>query len=279
MASRLPIRMARSPRTTSGRPPSSTGPFCTPAKDEIEFWRSVSCRVDTDDPSITSLLRKPPPAYRVRAVSTEPGPVAWPVMELVVSELMTTQVLRAITPQTLINIRPVVARQGVLRHDPLSRSMDQPTPGLAYPQSQLSALARAACPVIARFRGKKSGTFTPLTTAECARSRLRNDEQRLIGSLPPTPCEPFRVRRTALPEVTHGKATTHIDYPPADEEDRPSFLVMLTAHFRSDGTFIEDRVLVRTQGGRGRTTSDPRRVLHDSSPRQLVSDSALIPFP
>ena len=40
-------------------------------------------------------------------------------MERVVRERMTTQDVEAITPQTLINIRPVVAsHQGVLRHLP-----------------------------------------------------------------------------------------------------------------------------------------------------------------
>ena len=44
-------------------------------------------------------------------------------MERVVRERMTTQDVEAITPQTLINIRPVVAaHQGVLRHLASSRS-------------------------------------------------------------------------------------------------------------------------------------------------------------
>ena len=50
-------------------------------------------------------------------------------MERVVRERMTTQDVEAITPQTLINIRPVVAsHQGVLRHHPaLASSWTRPT--------------------------------------------------------------------------------------------------------------------------------------------------------
>ena len=50
-------------------------------------------------------------------------------MERVVRERMTTQDVEAITPQTLINIRPVVAAsQGVLRNLQLSQFMDQVEP-------------------------------------------------------------------------------------------------------------------------------------------------------
>ena len=64
-------------------------------------------------------------------------------MERVVRERMTTQDVEAITPQTLINIRPVVAsHQGVLRDLPASASSwTRPTrwPGLTH-KRRLSAL-------------------------------------------------------------------------------------------------------------------------------------------
>ena len=50
-------------------------------------------------------------------------------MERVVRERMTTQDVEAITPQTLINIRPVGGGdQGVLRHQPAVQFMDQNNP-------------------------------------------------------------------------------------------------------------------------------------------------------
>ena len=93
-------------------------------------------------------------------------------MERVVKERMTTQDVEAITPQTLINIRPVVASiKEFFGTSQLSQFMDQTNP-LAGPHPQAAPLgprARAVCRVSAP--GSRSATSTRPTTAACARSR------------------------------------------------------------------------------------------------------------
>ena len=88
-------------------------------------------------------------------------------------ERMTTQDVEAITPQTLINIRPVVAAiKEFFGSSQLSQFMDQTNPlaGLTH-KRRLSALGPGACRVSAP--GSRSVTCTPATTAGCARSRRR----------------------------------------------------------------------------------------------------------
>ena len=94
-------------------------------------------------------------------------------MERVVRERMTTQDVEAITPQTLINIRPVVASiKEFFGTSQLSQFMDQTNPlaGLTH-KRRLSALGPAVCPVSAP--ASRSATSTRRTTAACARSRRR----------------------------------------------------------------------------------------------------------
>ena len=95
-------------------------------------------------------------------------------MERVVRERMTTQDVEAITPQTLINIRPVVASiKEFFGTSQLSQFMDQTNPlaGLTH-RRRLSALGPGVvCPASAP--ASRSATCTPATTAGCARSRRR----------------------------------------------------------------------------------------------------------
>jgi DNA-directed RNA polymerase subunit beta len=92
-------------------------------------------------------------------------------MERVVRERMTTQDVEAITPQTLINIRPVVASiKEFFGTSQLSQFMDQNNPlaGLTH-KRRLSALGPGG---LSRDRAAwRSVTSTPRTTAACARSR------------------------------------------------------------------------------------------------------------
>lgn len=94
-------------------------------------------------------------------------------MERVVRERMTTQDVEAITPQTLINIRPVVAAiKEFFGTSQLSQFMDQNNPlsGLTH-KRRLSALGPGG---LSRERaGLRSATCTRPTTAGCARSRPR----------------------------------------------------------------------------------------------------------
>ena len=92
-------------------------------------------------------------------------------MERVVRERMTTQDVEAITPQTLINIRPVVAAiKEFFGSSQLSQFMDQTNPlaGLTH-KRRLSRSAPGACRVNAP--ASRCVTCTRATTAACARSR------------------------------------------------------------------------------------------------------------
>ena len=94
-------------------------------------------------------------------------------MERVVRERMTTQDVEAITPQTLINIRPVVAAiNEFFGTSQLSQFMEQHNPlsGLTH-KRRLSALGPGGLSVSAP--GWRCATCTSATTAGCARSRPR----------------------------------------------------------------------------------------------------------
>ena len=95
-------------------------------------------------------------------------------MERVVRERMTTQDVEAITPQTLINIRPVVAAikeffgtsPAVAVHGP-----GEPAVGPHPPPPPVGA--RPRWPVAVSAPASRSATCTSATTAGCARSRRR----------------------------------------------------------------------------------------------------------
>ena len=108
-------------------------------------------------------------------------------MERVVRERMTTQDVEAITPQTLINIRPVVAAiKEFFGTSQLSQFMDQTNPlaGLTH-KRRLSALGPVVCHV--SERGSRFATFTRLTTGACVRlRRLKGRTLALSARWPPT---------------------------------------------------------------------------------------------
>ena len=142
-------------------------------------------------------------------------------MERVVRERMTTQDVEAITPQTLINIRPVVAAiKEFFGTSQLSQFMDQVNPlsGLTH-RRRLSALGPGGLPV--SVPASRSATCTSATTAGCAPSRRR--KARTSASSAPWPPSPGSTssassrRRTA--GSSSGRVTDEIDYLSADEEE------------------------------------------------------------
>ena len=107
-------------------------------------------------------------------------------MERVVRERMTTQDVEAITPQTLINIRPVVAAiKEFFGTSQLCQFMDQVNPlsGLTTAGASRPS-ARAACP--GSGPASRCGTSTSPTTAACAPSR----PPRAPTSASSAPCRP-----------------------------------------------------------------------------------------
>ncbi|WAL65160.1 DNA-directed RNA polymerase subunit beta [Amycolatopsis cynarae] len=201
-------------------------------------------------------------------------------MERVVKERMTTQDVEAITPQTLINIRPVVAAiKEFFGTSQLSQFMDQNNPlsGLTH-KRRLSALGpgglsrERAGMEVRDVHPSHYGRMCPIETPE-------GPNIGLIGSL----CSyarvnPFGFIETPYRKVVEGKVTNQIDYLTADEEDR-FVKAQANAPLTEDGYFAEDRVLVRRKGGEVELI-DPMDVDYmDVSPRQMVSvATAMIPF-
>jgi DNA-directed RNA polymerase subunit beta len=201
-------------------------------------------------------------------------------MERVVRERMTTQDVEAITPQTLINIRPVVASiKEFFGTSQLSQFMDQTNPlaGLTH-KRRLSALGPGG---LSRERAgfevrdvhpSHYGRMCPIETPE-------GPNIGLIGSLSSYGrVNAFGFVETPYRKVTSGKVTDQIDYLTADEEDR-HVIAQANAPIGEDGTFVDDRVLVRRKGGEVDYIGPDDVDYIDVSPRQMVSvATAMIPF-
>ena len=167
-------------------------------------------------------------------------------MERVVRERMTTQDMEAITPETLINIRPVVAAiKEFFGASQLSQFMDQVNPlsGLTH-RRRLSALGPGG---LSRERAgfevrdvhfSHYGRMCPIETPEGPNIGLigalatygRINEHGFIET-------PYRV-------VRDSKVTSEVEYLTADEEEE--FVVaQANAPLNADGTFRNSRVLAR----------------------------------
>ncbi|MDX8144744.1 DNA-directed RNA polymerase subunit beta [Lentzea sp. BCCO 10_0061] len=201
-------------------------------------------------------------------------------MERVVRERMTTQDVEAITPQTLINIRPVVAAiKEFFGTSQLSQFMDQTNPlaGLTH-KRRLSALGpgglsrERAGMEVRDVHPSHYGRMCPIETPE-------GPNIGLIGSLSSyARVNPFGFIETPYRKVTDGRVTDQVDYLTADEEDR-FVKAQANSPTDEDGNFTDDRVLVRKKGGEVEFI-DPTDVDYmDVSPRQMVSAAtAMIPF-
>ena len=101
----------------------------------------------------------------------------------------------------------------------------------------------------------------------------------LIGALSTfARVNPFGFIETPYRKVVDGRVTDQIDYLTADEEDR-YVKAQANAPLQSDGTFAEDRVLVRRKGGEVDYVTPDGVDYMDVSPRQMVSvATAMIPF-
>ena len=201
-------------------------------------------------------------------------------MERVVRERMTTQDIEAITPQTLINVRPVVAAiKEFFGTSQLSQFMDQNNPlaGLTH-KRRLSALgpgglSRERAGVEVRdVHPSHYGRMCPIETPE-------GPNIGLIGSLASfARINAFGFIETPYRKVVAGRVTDQIDYLTAAEED--DFIVaQANAPLKADGHFEETRVLARSKGGEVELVPAEDIGYMDVSPRQMVSvATSLIPF-
>ncbi|WP_313545320.1 DNA-directed RNA polymerase subunit beta [Leifsonia aquatica] len=201
-------------------------------------------------------------------------------MERVVRERMTTQDIEAITPQTLINVRPVVAAiKEFFGTSQLSQFMDQNNPlaGLTH-KRRLSALgpgglSRERAGVEVRdVHPSHYGRMCPIETPE-------GPNIGLIGSLASfARINSFGFIETPYRKVVEGRVTDQIDYLTASEED--DFVVaQANAPLDPSGHFTEERVLARQKGGEVDLVPADEIGYMDVSPRQMVSvGTSLIPF-
>ncbi|CAN5174112.1 DNA-directed RNA polymerase subunit beta [soil metagenome] len=201
-------------------------------------------------------------------------------MERVVRERMTTQDVEAITPQTLINIRPVVASiKEFFGASQLSQFMDQTNPlsGLTH-KRRLSALGPGG---LSRERAgfevrdvhpSHYGRMCPIETPE-------GPNIGLIGSLATyARINEFGFIETPYRLVDSGRVTDQIDHLTADEEDR-MVIAQANAILDDGGRFTSPFVLCRARNGEVREVPPAEVHYMDVSPRQIVSvAAAMIPF-
>lgn len=201
-------------------------------------------------------------------------------MERVVRERMTTQDVEAITPQTLINIRPVVAAiKEFFGTSQLSQFMDQNNPlSRLTNKRRLSALGPGG---LSRERAglevrdvhpSHYGRMCPIETPE-------GPNIGLIGSLSVyARVNPFGFIETPYRKVVDGVVSDEIVYLTADEEDR-HVVAQANSPIDADGRFVEPRVLVRRKAGEVEYVPSSEVDYMDVSPRQMVSvATAMIPF-
>ena len=201
-------------------------------------------------------------------------------MERVVRERMTTQDVEAITPQTLINIRPVVASiKEFFGASQLSQFMDQTNPltGLTH-KRRLSALGPGG---LSRERAgfevrdvhpSHYGRMCPIETPE-------GPNIGLIGSLATyARINEFGFVETPYRRVVNGRVTDDIHYLTADEEDR-QVIAQANAPLKPNGTYVNPLVLCRARNNEVKEVPPAEVTYMDVSPRQIVSvAAAMIPF-
>lgn len=200
-------------------------------------------------------------------------------MERVVKERMTIQDIDVVTPQALINTRPVVAAiQEFFGSSQLSQFMDQTNPlsELTH-KRRLSALGPGG---LSRDRAgfevrdvhhSHYGRICPIETPE-------GPNIGLIGSMS---CyartNQFGFLETPYRKVIDGKPTDEIEYLTADEEDN-YIIAQANEPFDENNGFKHDLVIARHRGDILEVPPDKVDYM-DVSPKQLVGVSAaMIPF-
>ena len=201
-------------------------------------------------------------------------------MERVVRERMTTQDVDAITPQSLVNIRPVVAAiKEFFGTSQLSQFMDQNNPlaGLTH-KRRLSALGPGG---LSRDRASMEvrdvhpshyGRMCPIETPE-------GPNIGLIGSLATfARINPFGFIETPYRIVRNGQVTDEVKYLTADDE-KGHFIAQASSPVDDEGHFIDEQVLCRVAGEDPTLIARDRVDYMDVSARQMVSvATAFIPF-
>jgi DNA-directed RNA polymerase subunit beta len=202
-------------------------------------------------------------------------------MERVVRERMTTEDVDAITPQTIINIRPVVAAlKEFFGSSQLSQFMDQTNSlaGLTH-RRRLSALGaggltRERAPIEVRdVHPTHYGRMCPIETPEGPNIGLMSS----LASM--ATVSEFGFVQTPYRKVVNGKVTDEIVYLDAIEEAQYTIAQASERVDEKTGRFVHDQVLCRSQGGEAVMAAPKDVDFMDVTPAQIVSvATALIPF-
>ncbi len=201
-------------------------------------------------------------------------------MERVVRERMTTQEAEAITPTTLINIRPLVASiKEFFQTSQLSQFMDQTNSlsGLTH-KRRLSALGpgglsrERAGSEVRNVNPSHYGRMCPIETPE-------GPNIGLIGSLATfASVNEFGFIQTPYQKVVNGQVTDEIAYLTADDEEN-YVIAQANSPLDKNRKFKDELVLVRTGGGEVDYVAPSQVNYMDVSPKQMVSvATAMIPF-
>jgi DNA-directed RNA polymerase subunit beta len=202
-------------------------------------------------------------------------------MERVVRERMTTEDVDTITPQTIINIRPVVAAlKEFFGSSQLSQFMDQTNSlaGLTH-RRRLSALGaggltRERAPIEVRdVHPTHYGRMCPIETPE-------GPNIGLIGSLASfATVSQFGFIQTPYRVVKGSKVTDEIIYLDAAEERQFTIAQASEPVDPKTGKFLNEQVLCRSREGEAVMVVPKDVEYMDVSPAQIVSvGTALIPF-
>lgn len=202
-------------------------------------------------------------------------------MERVVRERMSIQDTNAVTPQALINIRPVIASiKEFFGSSQLSQFMDQTNPLAELTHKRrLSALGpggltrERAGMEVRDVHYSHYGRMCPIETPEGPNIGLINS----LSSFAKVNKFGFIEAPYRRVDPNTGKVTNHIDYLTADEEDN-YVVAQSNSRLAEDGTFLENDVVARFRGDN--TVVKRERVDYmDVSPKQVVSAAtACIPF-
>jgi DNA-directed RNA polymerase subunit beta len=200
-------------------------------------------------------------------------------MERVIRERMTIQEAAQITPQVLINIRPVVAAiKEFFGSSQLSQFMDQTNPLAELTHKRrLSALGPGG---LSRERAgfevrdvhtSHYGRMCPIETPE-------GPNIGLISSLATfARVNPYGFIETPYRKVRDGRVTRSMEYLTADDEEKYT-IAQANAKMNAEGKLTESRVTARR--GSAIVLVPPDKIDYmDVSPKQIVSvATALIPF-
>ncbi|HEV2975155.1 MAG TPA: DNA-directed RNA polymerase subunit beta, partial [Solirubrobacteraceae bacterium] len=202
-------------------------------------------------------------------------------MERVVRERMTTEDVDTITPQTIINIRPVVAAlKEFFGSSQLSQFMQQTNSldGLTH-RRRLSALGaggltRERAPIEVRdVHPTHYGRMCPIETPE-------GPNIGLIGSLASmATVSEFGFIQTPYRKVSGGKVSDEIIYLDAAEEAQYTIAQASEPVDEKTGKFQHEQVLCRSRDSEPVMAAPKEIQFMDVSPAQIVSvATAMIPF-